>query len=86
MRILFHSNFIKKYAKLSRSVQFQTDQRIVLFEENSLKPTLHTHKLKEIWKNHRSINITGDLRAIYKLLTTDTIQCVEIDTHSNLYS
>ena len=35
---------------------------------------------------YRSINITGDLRAVYKFINEEECIFVIIDTHSNLYS
>jgi len=45
---------------------------------------LDNHSLQGTWLGHRSINVTGDFRAIFKE-TQDAAIFVDIDTHHNLY-
>ena len=47
-------------------------------------PILNNHALKGKYLGYRSINITGDLRVLYKKEGNMMIFTV-IDTHSNLY-
>lgn len=49
-------------------------------------PVLRNHALKGPYKGYHSINITGDLRALYKLVRKDAALFIIMDTHSNLYS
>ncbi len=49
-------------------------------------PLLNNHPLAGRWTGYRSINITGDYRAIYELIEEDLAYFVTIDTHSNLYT
>jgi len=45
---------------------------------------LRDHQLKGKYKQYRSINITGDYRALYLLRGDEAIFDV-VDTHSQLY-
>ncbi len=86
MRVLYHKNFNKSYKKLPLKVKEQFKIRLKLFLENPFNPALDNHALHGEWVDFRSINVTGDFRAFYKYLDSNTVQSVIIDTHSNLYS
>jgi len=86
MRIIFHRWFKKKYSKLTRRDQKKFQQRLLLFEKDSDNPLLNNHQLKGQQEGYFSINVTGDLRALYRPVKKDTIFFITIDTHSNLYS
>lgn len=85
MIIKFHKNFKKAYQKLPTNLQGTVDQKIALFYQNSFHPLLNNHKLKGKYKDRRSINITGDWRALYKEIGRDYFKFLLLDTHSNLY-
>jgi len=85
MKVVFHKNFDKQYSKLRVSEKEQFKERRDIFLKEEFNPILHNHSLKGKYKGYRSINISGDLRAVYKYLNQDTIIFVAIDSHSNLY-
>lgn len=85
MKIDFHKNFSKKLKKMSQKEREKVKQRLVLFLENCYDSSLNNHALKGKYVDYRSINITGDLRAIYKCFSEEEIIFVDIDTHNNLY-
>jgi addiction module RelE/StbE family toxin len=85
MNVLFHNNFKKHYRKLSKNVQRRTDERLVLFRQDPFNALLNNHGLFGKYLGCRSINITGDLRAIYRALGDNTAFFIEIGTHGNLY-
>lgn len=85
MEIQFHRTFKKHYKKLSASQQHQVDNRLELFMQNPGHPTLNNHALKGLYKGYRSINITGDLRALYEPVGNKKALFILVDTHSNLY-
>ena len=64
----------------------QFEKRLKFFLEDPFHLLLNNHALHGEWKNYRSINIGGDLRAIYKPISGDTVEFLMIDTHGNLYS
>ena len=86
MKIRFHKNFIKKYKLLSEKQKKKTQGRLGLFLSNSFNMVLSNHPLKGKYLDYRSINITGDLRAIYKFVSDGECIFVEIGTHNKLYS
>ena len=85
MIILFHKDFEKRYTKLRVNEKEKFKERRDIFLQNPFHQALNNHVLKGKYSGFRSINITGDLRVLYKLLDKDTVIFATIDTHSNLY-
>lgn len=86
MKARFHASFKKCYKRLRRNEHRNFNTRLKIFMENPFSPILNNHTLHGKYTGCRSINITGDLRAIYKLINSNTAYFITIDTHSNLYS
>jgi len=84
MRVQFHKNFIKQYKK-QRTIQKRVDERLALFRVNPFDSILNNHGLTGKYKGYRSINVTGDFRAIFELIDDNTVCFIEMDTHENLY-
>lgn len=84
MNISSNQGFNKDYKKLPKKLQEKFKDRVLLFEKDQYDVILNNHPLKGEYLGYRSINITGDLRAIYKVSGEDII-FVAIDNHSNLY-
>lgn len=85
MKIKFHKNFEKKYKKLSAKLKSKVKERNKIFFEDPFDPILNNHALRGRYYGYRSINITGDIRVVYKFLDKNTTLFVDIDSHSNLY-
>ncbi len=85
MKIRFHRNFEKQYKKLKTSEKERVKKRLALFLQDEFNPILNNHPLRGKHKGYRSINIAGDLRAIYKRVSLDIRVFITVDTHSNLY-
>ena len=87
MKIVFHKYFDKSYKRCSSKVQKRFKIRLKIFFENPYSPVLENHALHGEWKDFRSINITGDYRALYHYLgqKKDIVEFFVIDTHNNLY-
>ncbi len=66
MFIRFHRNFEKQYKKLKIIERNKFKQRIDVFIKDEFNPILNNHALRGKCKGYRSINVTGDIRAIYK--------------------
>jgi len=84
MRLNYKQKFIKLYAKSPSKIQRAFDRRIKLFKNEPNNRLLNNHNLKGKYGGLRSINITGDWRAIFKQ-TGDLFTFLLLDTHSNLY-
>ena len=84
MNIAYSKNFIKLSKKLSPNVRKKLIQRVSLFSTNPLGSQLRDHPLKGKYKQYRSIDITGDYRALYLLDGDEAIFNI-VGTHSQLY-
>ena len=84
MRISYTKNFVKLSKKLNPKVRVQLIQRVALFSINPLDSRLRDHQLKGKYKEYRSIDVTGDYRALY-LLRGDEVIFDVVGTHSQLY-
>ncbi len=84
MKIVLRPSFLKNIKKLDLSIRSKFVERKLLFETNPLNPLLKNHSLSGEYGGCRSINITGDYRALY---FTDGDACIfiRIGTHSELY-
>lgn len=84
MIITFHKDFKKVLRKFPAKTQEKFYERLSIFEKDVFNPALNNHALRGNYSGYRSINITGDLRALYKS-SCDEVIFVAIDSHSNLY-
>jgi addiction module RelE/StbE family toxin len=85
MTIQYTPDFKKQYEKLQKKFQEQFDGRLNLFLENPGHPLLRVHPLKGRFAGYWSINVNGDLRALYRRNDDDIIIFALIGTHSKLY-
>ena len=83
--VIFHSSFKKQYKKLRAGEQNRCDTRLLLFEQNYSHPLLDNHPLHGKYAGFWSINVGGDLRAVYEYVGGEIVRFVDVDTHSNLY-
>ncbi|MDO8486856.1 MAG: type II toxin-antitoxin system mRNA interferase toxin, RelE/StbE family [Candidatus Curtissbacteria bacterium] len=84
MIVHLHKNFKKHYKKLTESQKRKFKDRRNLFIQDEFDPVLNNHALKGKYLGYRSINITGDIRVIFKKDSEGAL-FVAIDSHSNLY-
>lgn len=86
MQIKFSKKFDKQYDGAPNKIRNAFDERLDLFLKNKFHPLLNNHALKGEYEGHRSLNITGDWRAIFRELNSGKITYFEIlGTHSQLY-
>ncbi|MBU1164398.1 type II toxin-antitoxin system mRNA interferase toxin, RelE/StbE family [Patescibacteria group bacterium] len=86
MKIKYHKIFTNKFGKLKIKVREKAKERLIIFFDDPFNERLNNHALQGKYIGFRSINISGDLRAIYKMINNDTVFFIDLDTHSNLYS
>lgn len=84
MVVQYTKDFIKDSKRLKSGQKEKLEIRLKLFGEDQFNPILNNHSLKGKYLGYRSLNITGDLRAIFKKTSQEVI-FVTIDSHSNLY-
>lgn len=89
MKIRYSTKFIKQYKKAGKKNQDKTDNVILISSNNQRDPQLRNHSLSGKYQGHRSIDITGDWRAIYREMIDQNNEpyayFIAIGTHSQLY-
>ena len=78
-------NFDKQYSKLNLKVKGQFKNRIEVFSADPFDVILRNHALKGKYLGYRSIDINGDVRALYTVKGDIVIIFGFIGTHSQLY-
>lgn len=84
MPVLFSRRFSKRRDKLPRSIQEKLSERLRLFGKDPFHPLLNNHSVHEVYPGWRSINVTGDYRALYEEHNRKLI-FMTVGTHSELY-
>lgn len=84
MVVTFHKSFYKDYEKIPKKIQDRFWNRVELFKEDKNHKTLNNHSVDKVFTKCRSINVTGDYRAIYKQIG-NLIIFINIGSHSKLY-
>jgi addiction module RelE/StbE family toxin len=85
MKIELHKSFLKSYVKQQIKIQEKFKEKRNLFVEDMFHPILNNHSLLGKYVGCRSINITGDIRAIFYEKLNDTVIFIAIGSHSELY-
>ena len=85
MTVRFHSRFLKVFGKLPPAIQNKFLARLSLFQREPFHPLLNNHSVDAAYPRWRSMNVTGDYRALFELVSEDTIVFMKIGTHSELY-
>ncbi len=85
-RINFSKRFEKDLKRAPKQVQIAFRRRLALFFINQNDIVLNNHPLIGIYKGCRSINVTGDWRAIFREFEDGEIIYFDVlGTHSKLY-
>jgi len=85
MTIQYTPKFKKQYKKLPAKFQRLFNERLLLFIKDPTNPILRVHPLKGKYGGYWSMNVGGDLRAIYFKRGDELIIFALIGTHSQLY-
>lgn len=86
MRITYSRVFKKMLRKQPVAIQEKFYERLTLFVKDKSNPLLSNHALSGEWAGCRSINITGDMRAVFEELDNECFEFIDIGSHSELYS
>jgi addiction module RelE/StbE family toxin len=84
MQVKTTKDFDKQYSRLNQKTKQQFMQRLDLFIANPFNPILRNHPLKGKYRHCHSINVTGDVRAVYTVKDASVVFGF-IGTHSQLY-
>ena len=85
MQVDFNAQFVRQYRKLPLKIQKQFDKRLVLFKKDPTVSILRVHPLKGQMDGYWSMNVSGDIRAIYQYRGDTIVVFMLIGTHSQLY-
>lgn len=78
MLIKRHKNFIKNYSKLDLKIQFKIDDALLIFSKDHFNKKLNNHWLSWDFKWFRTINATWDYRIIFRELSNNTYEIIEL--------
>ncbi len=84
MTVKFSKKFRKQYQKADKKIQVRFNQKLALFLTNPFHSQLNNHQLTGTYLDYRSINVTGDWRAIYSE-NAGVVVFELLGTHSQLY-
>ena len=84
MRVKLKPSFRQKLETVPSQVQKQAFRQLRLFKKDSSHDTLRNHALRKPYFGSRSIDITGDYRAIYKEFRGEA-HFYLLGTHPELY-
>ncbi len=86
--IEYSKTFQKQLAKAPAAILKAFKKRRSLFLVDPLHPMLHNHKVKGAYEGMKSINVTGDWRALFREREVGTNKVIIFEflgTHSQLY-
>jgi addiction module RelE/StbE family toxin len=85
MKIRYSKKFKKQFTKLTPKLQQKTKDAISLWAINPRDESLRLHQLSGKIKHLHSIDITGDIRALYEVIDGEVYLYQMVGTHSSLY-
>jgi len=77
--------FERQYKKLPSALQERLWERLDLLVTDEHNPLLNDHKLHRPYDGYSSINITGDLRLVYKKIGPEAYYLRAVGTHHQLF-
>jgi len=85
MIVHLHRSFEKQFVKLPKSLRERFKKRRDLFIADPFNSLLKNHLLHEPFAGCRSINVTGDYRAIFYHENEHVVLFIAIGTHNELF-
>lgn len=86
MHIIFSKRFKKRHCRLDLDMQNKFRQRLELYLLDRDNIILNVHQLKGKFIGYYSLNVTGDVRLIFRYLSdSNAIFLFDIGSHSELY-
>ena len=87
MRYFLSKSFEKSFKKMPRKIKDNTINRLNVFISDPMDESLNNHSLSGKFSKYRSINISGDIRAVYQIDEDNNVAIfIDIGSHSKLYS
>lgn len=88
MEFRYRKEFEKNMKKLHPKIKEKVKERLTIFSTDPFHPLLRNHALHGIYNGLRSIDVTGNIRIIFRQVNAQTYEIIElldIGTHSELY-
>ena len=85
MQYILSKRFGKDFKKLPKSTKKKVIIVLQKFINNPQDQSLNSHSLSGRWNKHFSINVTGDVRAVYVFIEDEIVYFVAVGSHSELY-
>ena len=85
MQYILSKRFEKECTKLPKPIKNKVLVVLQKFVEDPFDPNLRNHRLSGKWNNHYSIDVGGDIRAVYVYIEDDIVHFVAVGSHSELY-
>ena len=85
MNVFYAKGFRRMYEKRELKIREQFKVRRDIFLARPYDPILHNHALVGDYAGCRSINITGDYRAIFTIENDETVIFLAIGNHHELF-
>ncbi len=85
MKIVFSKKFDKLFLKQSPKIKDEFYKRLELFKKDRRNKLLNVHRLKSKMKGKYSMNVSGDVGAIYEIIDREIYFFLLIGSHSELY-
>jgi addiction module RelE/StbE family toxin len=86
MRVDYSKRFLKDLKKYPSKIRFAFAARLEMFITDKFHPLLNNHSLTGAYAGCRSINVTGDIRAVFEEYDKgQTVHFITIGSHSELY-
>lgn len=85
MYIDYSKTFKKRFKKLPIKTRIAFKKRLWQFSLDQFHSQLNNHILHGKYDGLRSINVTGNIRAIYDPKEKNTAYFIDIGSHSELY-
>jgi mRNA interferase RelE/StbE len=82
LTVNYSSFFHRRYKQLTEKQKADFKKAIQLFVENPFHSKLKTHKLKGKWGAYWSFSINYSDRVLFKFLSQETIDLINIGDHS----
>lgn len=82
--VSYHKKFKKQLRRLPKKIQEKFYLKLEIFVIDPNSSGLNDHSLVGEWTGYRSIDVTGDIRAIYRE-DFESFVFRAIGTHSQLY-
>lgn len=85
MKIDFSRKFDKQLRKSPLKIRKKFSKSFIIFKNNPQDRRLRNHALKGKYSGCRSIDITGDWRAVYQKIEGKSYYFIALGTHNQLY-